>query len=426
MDPAMTTGAAPTPGHPALVLGLAIMLAGLVLTLDNLGLVDGGVVFRFWPLVLIAVGVVEVAVPGAAGLGRLPLDRGRRRAPARDPRPHVVRRGVWAAPDLRLGANIVWRALAAGRGPRGSPSAALDCIQLMGGAKRRTTDGLPRRPGDRGPGRLRDRPAPRVDPRGPRGRPRHLRVLGRDRDQGARGLGGREPRQRLAGRRSRTRRRPLPGATEAARRDGPRDHGRRRGQELDRRARRAPEHPIWRTGGGSPTSRPGALVGVLIAVQLVLAGALRLARGAGASPCRSRCSSASWASGAFWVCRPRRSRSPARALARHPARWPRPSRRRCGSRPRGAGRRSSSGSTSSRPRRRSTAQAGAAAPRPRASRSSCSPPRCTTCSWPSRPRSGPSGARSSSRSPRARRSCGRCARRSTRTSSSTASTRSTR
>ena len=65
---------------PRLVLGLTVMLAGLVLALDSLGLVDGGAFFRFWPLALVAVGIVKLDVPGPAGLGGSPLDRGRRGA----------------------------------------------------------------------------------------------------------------------------------------------------------------------------------------------------------------------------------------------------------------------------------------------------------------------------------------------------------
>jgi len=44
---------------PRLVIGLAVMLAGLVLALDSLGLVDGGAVFRYWPLALIAIGILK-------------------------------------------------------------------------------------------------------------------------------------------------------------------------------------------------------------------------------------------------------------------------------------------------------------------------------------------------------------------------------
>ena len=47
---------------PRLVIGLSVMLAGLVMALDSLGLVDGSAVFRFWPLALIAVGVAKLVI----------------------------------------------------------------------------------------------------------------------------------------------------------------------------------------------------------------------------------------------------------------------------------------------------------------------------------------------------------------------------
>ena len=48
---------------PRVVLGLAVMLAGLVLALDSLGFVEGGQIFRFWPLILVAIGAVKWASP---------------------------------------------------------------------------------------------------------------------------------------------------------------------------------------------------------------------------------------------------------------------------------------------------------------------------------------------------------------------------
>jgi hypothetical protein len=117
---------------PRLVVGLAIMLAGLVLVLDSFGVLDGDQVFRFWPLVLVAVGVTKLLSRSPGGgffwivagiglqvhiLGYLPSAR------------------LWAALLFLLGAHIAWRAL---RGPavraaRGSD--ALDMVAVFGGAK---------------------------------------------------------------------------------------------------------------------------------------------------------------------------------------------------------------------------------------------------------------------------------------------------
>jgi predicted membrane protein len=51
---------APSPFSPKLVVGVAIIVAGLVLTLDNLGLIQAHTIFKLWPLVLVAMGVAKI------------------------------------------------------------------------------------------------------------------------------------------------------------------------------------------------------------------------------------------------------------------------------------------------------------------------------------------------------------------------------
>lgn len=60
---------APSPFSPKLVLGVAIIVAGLVLTLDNLGLVEAHIIFKLWPLVLVALGVAKLRQEGSGGTG---------------------------------------------------------------------------------------------------------------------------------------------------------------------------------------------------------------------------------------------------------------------------------------------------------------------------------------------------------------------
>lgn len=60
---------APSPFSPKLVLGVAIIVAGLVLTLDNLGLVEAHILFKLWPLVLVALGVAKLRQEGSSGTG---------------------------------------------------------------------------------------------------------------------------------------------------------------------------------------------------------------------------------------------------------------------------------------------------------------------------------------------------------------------
>jgi predicted membrane protein len=115
------------------VLGLGVMLAGLVLALDSLGLVDGGALFRFWPLALIAVGIVKWLSPApqrmsalfwiVAGVAFLLVTLGR-----------MSFAGVWAVLLFLVGAKIAWKALRPVALPT-DPAAALDLLQFMGGTK---------------------------------------------------------------------------------------------------------------------------------------------------------------------------------------------------------------------------------------------------------------------------------------------------
>ncbi|MCM2250693.1 MAG: DUF5668 domain-containing protein, partial [Geothrix sp.] len=51
---------APSPFSPKLVVGVAIIVAGLLLTLDNLNLIEAHRLFKLWPLVLVAMGVAKI------------------------------------------------------------------------------------------------------------------------------------------------------------------------------------------------------------------------------------------------------------------------------------------------------------------------------------------------------------------------------
>lgn len=118
---------------PRVVLGLAVMLAGLVLALDSLGFVEGGQIFRFWPLILVALGVVKWMSPVhqkmsaliwvVAGVAFLL---------------HTLNRmsfgGVWALLLFFVGANIAWKALRPAALPQDAAS-VIDLMQFMGGTK---------------------------------------------------------------------------------------------------------------------------------------------------------------------------------------------------------------------------------------------------------------------------------------------------
>jgi len=46
---------------PRLVLGVAILLAGIAFTLDNLGILEAGELLDYWPLVFVALGLAKLA-----------------------------------------------------------------------------------------------------------------------------------------------------------------------------------------------------------------------------------------------------------------------------------------------------------------------------------------------------------------------------
>jgi len=118
---------------PRVVLGLAVMLAGLVLALDSLGFIEAGNVFRFWPLLVIAVGVVKWLSPVpqhmsafiwiVAGVAFQLVTLGR-----------MAFGGVWAALLFLVGANIAWKALRP-RALPGDAASLIDLMQFLGGTK---------------------------------------------------------------------------------------------------------------------------------------------------------------------------------------------------------------------------------------------------------------------------------------------------
>ena len=61
---------APSPFSPKLVVGVAIIVAGLVLTLDNLGLIEAHTILKLWPLILVAIGAAKIRQDrGGSSLG---------------------------------------------------------------------------------------------------------------------------------------------------------------------------------------------------------------------------------------------------------------------------------------------------------------------------------------------------------------------
>jgi predicted membrane protein len=98
---------------PRLVIGLAIIVAGILFMLDNLGLVRAEHYLEYWPVVLVAIGVVQMVQTGSwvgygwslvwivGGLWLLGQNIG------------LITISIWALWPLLLvlvGASIIWRA----------------------------------------------------------------------------------------------------------------------------------------------------------------------------------------------------------------------------------------------------------------------------------------------------------------------------
>lgn len=123
-------------GVPRLVMGLAVMGFGVLLTLQQMGLIEGRHYLRYWPVLLIAYGVARVVesvrspsgyIWALVGLGLL-LDK-----------LHVVDffHFFWPAVFVIVGFSI----LRTGRhcGPGQDPSKRMSGLALMGGVSRKST-----------------------------------------------------------------------------------------------------------------------------------------------------------------------------------------------------------------------------------------------------------------------------------------------
>jgi predicted membrane protein len=127
-------------GGPRLVLGLCIMAVGAVFTLENLGLITSRHFIRYWPVLLIAVGVAKALRPGERGWrgeGLLWLTAGF----------VLLLRSVgiitislwklWPIVPLLIGARIVWRSLRpSARVDAADTAALIQATAVLGGVSR--------------------------------------------------------------------------------------------------------------------------------------------------------------------------------------------------------------------------------------------------------------------------------------------------
>lgn len=125
---------------PKLVLGVLVLALGVIFTLDNLGLVDGGDILYYWPLGLVALGVAKVLQPHGRGFGVVLVVVGCWLLLERLELVPWSLWDLWPLILVAIGASLIWRTVV----PRvkraaASASADLNVAAVLGGAEPRIT-----------------------------------------------------------------------------------------------------------------------------------------------------------------------------------------------------------------------------------------------------------------------------------------------
>jgi hypothetical protein len=125
---------------PQLVLGLGVIAFGLILTLDNLAIVDGRQFTRLWPVVLIALGVSQLTQPRKDArmlvglpwvlIGTLLLLRNVGLL-------HVHIGDLWPIVLVLIGAHLVWQATHRRVAPLADSVSTINAVAFMSGIQRR-------------------------------------------------------------------------------------------------------------------------------------------------------------------------------------------------------------------------------------------------------------------------------------------------
>jgi predicted membrane protein len=126
---------------PQFVMGIAVIVFGLILTLDNLDLVDGRWFFRLWPLAVIGLGVSQITdqKPGPrvifgyvwVGIGTLLLLRSLGIM-------HVHIGDFWPVIFIIIGGHLVWTATHRRRILPTDSLSTINAVAFMSGIQRRT------------------------------------------------------------------------------------------------------------------------------------------------------------------------------------------------------------------------------------------------------------------------------------------------
>ena len=126
-----------------LVLGASIAILGVLFTLDNLHILRAREILRFWPVALIAIGLVHVSqakTPAGTVGGGVWILVGVVLLGGRLGFFHANIFSLWPLILVMVGARIVWQTTAGERAvDQGDAGATVSAIAVMGGFERRIT-----------------------------------------------------------------------------------------------------------------------------------------------------------------------------------------------------------------------------------------------------------------------------------------------
>ena len=128
---------------PQVLLGVLVIAAGVLFTLDNLGIVDADRYLQYWPSALVAVGLLKLwhAREGQGWLGGFVLVLlGSWMLLERLVDIRISLHDLWPLFFVFLGGYMVWRGLGGmGRGPVPDGRSRFSALAIMSGVVRRTT-----------------------------------------------------------------------------------------------------------------------------------------------------------------------------------------------------------------------------------------------------------------------------------------------